>query len=176
MSQERFSSLRGHIPTNMLPKGANGFPLCRWCNEETPSRRRSFCSDSCVHEHRIRTDAGYIRQCLFRRDKGVCRSCELDTEALRQRCLEVAKWKGMAAPRKRKKINELLEAEDFKPLPDRRFSKKLLTKGRFWQGDHIQAVRDGGGLCGLEGYQTLCSPCHVRKSRGELRRRKATGL
>ena len=33
------------------------------------------------------------------------------------------------------------------------------TQGR-WEADHIVPVVEGGGGCGLEGYRTLCIPCH----------------
>ena len=32
--------------------------------------------------------------------------------------------------------------------------------GSFWQADHRQSVVEGGGLCGLDNYRTLCTPCH----------------
>ena len=31
---------------------------------------------------------------------------------------------------------------------------------QFWEADHIKAVAEGGGECGLENYRTLCTPCH----------------
>ena len=45
-----------------------------------------------------------------------------------------------------------------------------------WEADHILPVSEGGGLCGLDGYRTLCrglgtNHCHGRVS-GELRRRQ----
>ena len=43
-------------------------------------------------------------------------------------------------------------------------------RGHHWEADHILPVSEGGGLCGLEGYRTLCRGCHGRVS-GELRRR-----
>jgi len=33
-------------------------------------------------------------------------------------------------------------------------------EGDFWQADHILAVAEGGGGCGLENLRTLCTPCH----------------
>lgn len=38
------------------------------------------------------------------------------------------------------------------------------THGRStaWDADHIVPVVEGGGLCGLENYRTLCHPCHKR--------------
>jgi len=44
-------------------------------------------------------------------------------------------------------------------------------EGNFWQVDHIRAVAEGGGGCGLENLRTLCVPCHLTetdKLRGRL--------
>ena len=43
---------------------------------------------------------------------------------------------------------------------------------RAWDADHIVPVIEGGGLCGLDGYRTLCRPCH-RGVTAELRGRLA---
>ena len=53
-----------------------------------------------------------------------------------------------------------------------------LTARRFdlgislWQADHIVEVVMGGGLCGLENYQTLCTACHKEKT-ADLAKRRA---
>lgn len=44
-----------------------------------------------------------------------------------------------------------------------------------WEADHIVPVSEGGGLCGIDGYRTLCkgsgtNNCHGKVS-GELRKR-----
>lgn len=39
-----------------------------------------------------------------------------------------------------------------------------------WEMDHIIPVAEGGGLCGLDGYRTLCAKCHGKES-GALRKR-----
>lgn len=39
-----------------------------------------------------------------------------------------------------------------------------------WEADHIVPVSEGGGLCGLDGYRTLCKKCHGAES-GALRKR-----
>ena len=69
------------LPTRKLPggrarradlsTGPNGLPLCRWCELEIlAKRRRTFCSDYCVHQWRLRTDPGYLRDQVFARDRG----------------------------------------------------------------------------------------------------------
>ena len=45
------------------------------------------------------------------------------------------------------------------------------THGR-WEMDHIVPVCEGGGLCGLDGYRTLCIPCHKTET-AELAARRA---
>ena len=57
---------------------------CRWCGGEVPKRRLTFCSAACVHEWKLRTDPGYLREQVFARDRGVCALCGIDTEALRK--------------------------------------------------------------------------------------------
>jgi hypothetical protein len=65
-----------------LPTGPNGLPLCRWCQLEIlAKRRRTFCSDYCVHQWRLRTDPGYLRDQVFARDRGRCAVCRIDTVA-----------------------------------------------------------------------------------------------
>ncbi len=45
-----------------------------------------------------------------------------------------------------------------------------------WQADHIVPVIEGGGECGIEGYRTLCIPCHQKVTKelaGRLAAKKA---
>ena len=115
---------------------------CRWCGEPVPPPKRTFCSTECVHEWRIRTDPGYVREQLWKRDHGVCASCGLDT-------VEEART--------------AYKARSSRPYPDER------GKRGPWDADHIHPVHRGGGECGLDGYQTLCKECHKAKSAEEAR-------
>lgn len=58
-----------------LPKGPNGRNLCRWCQQEVPKGRITFCSDGCVHEWSLRTNPSYLRNATWKRDKGICKTC-----------------------------------------------------------------------------------------------------
>ena len=71
----------GYADRSTLAKGPNGRNLCRYCNLEVPRGRVTFCSEWCVHEWRLRTDPGYLRDQVFARDKGVCALCGADTQA-----------------------------------------------------------------------------------------------
>jgi len=42
----------------------------------------TFCSDACVHEHKIRTQPVYAAEHVLKRDHGICCQCGLDTVAL----------------------------------------------------------------------------------------------
>lgn len=80
MSNQRTTE-GGWVNPLHLPKGPNGRALCRRCGAEVTGRRRTFCSAECVHQHRIRTDAAYLRECCWRRDKGICAACGVDAMA-----------------------------------------------------------------------------------------------
>ena len=142
----------GYADHASLPKGPGGRPLCRWCNLEVPSRRRSFCSDWCVHEWRLRTDPGYLREQVFIRDKGVCCMCRVDTRAA---------FAELKRSRGRLRLSLLAK-----------WGLQRLTRRSLWDADHILPVAEGGGECDLDNLRTLCLVCH-RRVTTELRRRLA---
>ena len=44
------------------------------------------------------------------------------------------------------------------------------VEGDFWQADHMTAVAEGGGECGLGNLRTLCTPCHAKETAALMRR------
>src|SRR5262249_39073517 len=109
---------------------------CRWCGGEVPKARRSFCSAACVHEGKVRTQPGYLREQVFLRDRGVCAVCGLDTEALRK---------------DKRKLDYAAR---------RQFEKEWGARRNLWDADHIVPVVEGGGECDLSNMRTLCLECH----------------
>lgn len=75
MSTDRIIPNAGYVDSKTLPKGPNGFSLCRYCNKECKPPKRTFCSSACVHEWQIRSNPGYARKQVFKRDKGRCSIC-----------------------------------------------------------------------------------------------------
>jgi 5-methylcytosine-specific restriction endonuclease McrA len=136
-----------------IERGAAGRPLCRWCRVEVPPGRRTFCSKTCVHQWKLRTDPGYLRDQVFERDRGVCARCGADTVRLRRdvRKLDYAARRGF-----------------FKEWGLREGSRKSL-----WDADHVLPVAEGGGQCDLSNMRTLCLLCH-REATAALRIRLAT--
>jgi 5-methylcytosine-specific restriction protein A len=127
-----------------LLKGPGGRALCRWCGLEVPARRRTFCSDWCVHEWRLRSDPGYLREQVFHRDRGVCAICRVDTRA--------AYWD---LKRSRGQHRQKLMA---------RWGLKRLNRRSLWDADHILPVVEGGGECDLGNLRTLCLICHRQQT------------
>jgi 5-methylcytosine-specific restriction endonuclease McrA len=143
------------IPGRTQPGGwvkSRKLAQCRRCGGEIPVGRRTFCSDECVHEWKLRTDPGYLREQVFERDKGVCAVCGVDTVALRLHSLKL----------------------DYKSRY--RFLREWKLKEGFrkslWDADHIVPVAEGGGECDLSNMRTLCLKCH-RQATAELRERLA---
>ena len=115
-------------------------------------RRRTFCSDYCVHQWRLRTDPGYLRDQVFARDRGRCAVCDIDT---------IAAWNALKRARGAARVAGL-----------RLYGLKSITARRtLWDADHITPVIEGGGECDLTNLRTLCLKCH-RTSTAELRRRR----
>ena len=69
-------------------------------------------------------------------------------------------------------MQALLESH-YSTLGDR--IKRMLNEpkaGDFWEADHVVAVAEGGGESDLQNFQTLCVPCHAKKSRAQKERSK----
>jgi 5-methylcytosine-specific restriction endonuclease McrA len=112
-----------------------------------------------LHEFKIKSNGNYAREQVFERDRGVCKSCKLDTEALRSLLYRVKAEKGGAA------YQGLLRYYEQKTG----YSFELGTHA--WEADHCLSVADGGGSCGLENLITLCVPCHRAKTKAWFRNR-----
>jgi 5-methylcytosine-specific restriction enzyme A len=125
-----------------MPGGWVKRPLtaCRWCGGELPKNRRTFCGEACVHEWKLRTNPGYLREHVFARDHGVCASCGVDTEGLRKH---------------RRKLDYAAR---------RAFDKEWGRRKSLWDADHIVPVVEGGGECSLDNLRTLCLKCHRRET------------
>jgi 5-methylcytosine-specific restriction endonuclease McrA len=135
-----------------LPRGPNGLPLCRWCELEIlAKRRRTFCSDYCVDQWRLRTNPGYLRERVLARDHGICADCGADTIrifAALKRARGKARSEGL-----------------------RLYGMASITsRHSLWDADHIVPVAEGGGQCDLDNIRTLCLICH-REATAALRAR-----
>ena len=130
----------GFADRTALEKGANGRSLCRWCRLEVPPRRFTFCSDWCVHEWKLRTDPGYLREKVLERDRGICKLCGTNT---RSAYLSLKRARGAA----RLKLMA-------------HWGLKKLNRKTLWDADHILPVAEGGGECDLDNLRTLCLICH----------------
>lgn len=142
----------GRIEPASLPRGPNGLPLCRWCDLEIlAKRRRTFCSEYCVDQWRLRTDPGYLRDRVFARDKGICADCGANTVRI-------------FAALKRARGNAREEGLRFYGM------KSITSRRSLWDADHILPVAEGGGQCDLDNLRTLCLTCH-REATARLRER-----
>ena len=150
MSTNRTCPDAGWVDSRTLARGPGGRALCRWCGLEVPKGRRSFCSVYCVHEHKLRSDPGYLREEVFKRDRGVCAECGLDTEKLRRRFRRLSR-------RERRKEAARLGVNPTRAL---------------WHADHIVPVVEGGGECDLDNMRTLCISCHKQATKSLMERRR----
>lgn len=153
MSKRRRASLKASNRELKGQVGPNGHRLCRWCKKEVQPPRRTFCSDECVHEWKLRSDPQYLREHVYRRDLGRCASCRADTRLQKIQLEDVLRECGYDA--KDPRYRALLVALN---VTAHEAQKSL------WQADHIVPVAADGGLCDLGNIQTLCTKCHKLKT------------
>lgn len=155
-TKERRLSLRESEKKLRNLKGPNGRGICRWCGTEVPPGRRSFCSDAHVHEWRLRSDGQYLREQVYKRDLGKCASCKTDT-----RLQKIAVEDALHAAGYAEKTFDYLDVLKSLNITIAEARKSL------WQADHVLPVENGGGLCDLDNFQTLCIKCHKFKTAGQ---------
>lgn len=62
--------------------------VCRWCNvtmlrpDGTINKRRTFCSQTCVAQYKLRADPRLMRTFIFKRDHGICAECGVVEDTL----------------------------------------------------------------------------------------------
>lgn len=144
----------GFADRSTLEKGDNRRSLCRWCALEVPPGRFTFCSPYCVHEWKLRTDAGYLRDQVHLRDHGICAQCGVNAQAA---------YGELKGSRGTHRVRLLAH-----------WGLKRISRKSLWDADHIVPVAEGGGECDLANLRTLCLSCH-KKHTAELRKRLRVG-
>jgi hypothetical protein len=123
---------------------------CRYCGKYA---RLVYCSPKCKMEVDIRC-GWYADDYIFKRDKGVCHRCGLDTLAVSaelhrlNRVQKTPSW-----------LSTYTTWSDF--IVSGGFPR--LWHEKLWRGHHIKPIYLGGGCCGIENYETLCWLCHNKE-------------
>lgn len=144
--------------------------LCRWCGGDVhrlSPKRRTFCSDECVHEFNIRSSSSYIRTYIGKRDKYTCQICQLDCKGFMRRL-----WRYVNDKLAGVKYSEWTEKKkdyetEFFHLHNMDWVNTS-SRSTFYDIDHIHPVVKGGHQCGEENLRVVCLSCH-RKETAKLR-------
>ena len=128
---------------------------CRWCGEtilheagpkEGEINRRRRWHPTCWEAYEA-SDPREARRRVRKRDRTICAQCHLNTNRLARE----VRGRGRA---------RILREKGFVP------------RRSLWELDHIVPLIDGGGH-ELENLQTLCTPCHKKKTAQEASQRAA---
>lgn len=183
-----------------LERDQDGHPLCRWCKKRVPKGRQCWCSQECVDEYQIRSNGNVVRSMVLERDGGVCARCDFPAEDWSEMERELRRqintdwWYGQYGTTGA--LQPLHDGKWCPTLPQRlrTFSewfwqerdrlhqevRKWMNSHGYrwditnWEAHHKHAVAEGGGGCGLDGYETLCRRCHAAET-GQLRKRLHKG-
>ncbi|GAW81974.1 DNA helicase [Plasmodium gonderi] len=127
-----------------------------------------FCQGSCRKMYFLKKSSTSIRRLIYERDKGVCNICKLDcTNLIRQ-----------IKSQKYFPINEKIDYFIKKyPLFIENINHltHILQKpmdGRIWHVDHILPVCKGGGQASFDNLQTLCTFCHKKKTKDDMKKKR----
>jgi len=145
----------GYKRRHQIERDSEGVALCRWCQLRVPKHRRTFCSDECVREHRLRSDVDFLRAEVLVRDRGMCAICGRDCLQLLKLVRDRSQWPEDTA------IKHLLSLN----FSRWRSEKAVVSGMALWDTDHIIPVAEGGGGCSFDLVRTLCVPCHIRETK-----------
>jgi len=167
-------------PPRVQPKDESGTKLCRCgCGVAPKKPRRTFATNECVHAFRSIYDPGYIRELVYKRDRGVCQICGIhaskafkewcaarkEAHRLVDRLARAWEWDNWRVKRydPTKKDWDAFHREK-KAMVERLVPLNGWTTGRStgWDADHIIPVAKGGLQLGIENIRTLCHPCHKK--------------
>jgi 5-methylcytosine-specific restriction endonuclease McrA len=152
---------------------------CRQCGK--PSMSGHYCSQECLDQYR---DLNAVRKgridrdIIFRRDKGVCARCNLDTEKLSRvigKALDLSSRRYTGEGIRRQ--NLYYRARRFLDKLIRRYpwafqiGQSLQVRPHLWEADHSLA-RCRGGSDSIKNIKTLCVGCHRGKTKQDLRLRR----
>lgn len=140
---------------------------CRQCEKPLSGRRRAYCSEECRVAYLVPRVWSVAVNAVNARDQGVCAKCGRDAKEIvkqflsfRARMASREREIAEAANAERRALIDTLNAEGF----HLGLWTKMPHQGDLYQIDHIKPVAHGGGGCGLDNLQTLCTACHKAKT------------
>jgi len=150
MSRRRRSTVAASDRELAGLKGPNGRGLCRFCKQEVPPGKRTFCGkEECLHGWKLRSDPSYMRKHVYKRDLGVCSICKADTRYQKIQLENILK-----------ECNYSEIADRYKEILLELKLTRYEARHSLFDVDHILPVALGGGECDLSNVRTLCKKCH----------------
>jgi 5-methylcytosine-specific restriction endonuclease McrA len=141
--------------------------ICAWCDGQMPDKgRKKYCTKSCAasayyygypqaHANKMYRLI-HIQNCM-------CLLCGQD-------------FSDDLAEIVRKKLEYYLPNRELRDDDTVTYHAIGYNTGHIWHTDHIVAVHQGGEGVGTDNHQTICVPCHHRKTAEERRPKSAQVL
>lgn len=142
---------------------------CTWCGTHVPKNRRLWCSSACVAEYFARQPSTCSRVAYIR-DRGICQLCGIDANRILSLLMRLHSGPPGVLSGYLHHLQQLGFFSKHPRVACNGFA--LLQSLQLMQADHIIPVCEGGGLCTVDNYRTVCVPCHKRITR-ELNQKRA---
>lgn len=149
---------------------------CRQCEKPLAGRRRAYCSEECRVVWLVPRVWNVAVNEVWKRDNGICAACGRDAKAIYEKFLSIKAraWSSDRAVREKAEVERRVLIEELNAAGFHLYSyTSLPTWGELYQVDHITPVAEGGGGCGLDNLQTLCTACHKAKTAEQATRAAA---
>ena len=141
---------------------------CRLCEEPLTGKRKSWCSEECSTSYYIVTSSSVLRYHVYNRDHGVCATCNMPCVDLEIQIYGYDTMLKLPTPQSAVKRSHHMVMAMRAEMQKRGFS--VASNRSFWDADHYEALEEGGSWR-LENVQTLCVPCHKKKTAEHTGRR-----
>lgn len=141
---------------------------CRLCEQPLSARRTSWCSEECANSYYLVTSSSVLRYHIYRRDRGVCATCNTDCAALEVRVYGYDTM--LKLPKPQSSIRRPYYMVTAMREEMRNLGFNVGNNRSFWDADHVVALEEGGDWR-IENVQTLCVPCHKEKTAEHTERR-----
>ncbi|CAM9153911.1 unnamed protein product [Discosporangium mesarthrocarpum] len=152
-----------------------GQEICLACSKPASGQgkelrgRDRFCSKVCQEKFGVQTGKA-LRAAVYERDRGVCEGCKRDTTRMVEEL--------QATPSHLDRLH-LLKTLDARFELRHELLNRLIHNpcaGNAWNADHVVAVFEGGGECGVDNLRTLCVLCHADVTKRQSRERADAAL
>lgn len=151
----------------IMPKGWQELIDAKFCPvcEKKNSRRYRCCSPDCTTKFWLKAFGSWeLRHRCFKRDKFICQMCGANRDVVIAWEKRRNRWLENNPDNNPPALNHWDDLRYVKATNDYQFQEIE------FDADHVIPIALGGAQFELDNYQTLCRPCHKKKTAKDMKK------